>query len=354
MRTRYLSAYLSVFFISAMRLIPVAATAEPPLVPTSGLTSGLTSGAASGEVIVGTGDHRYRWVHDWIRLPAEVSLGGTHGCIMVDRQDRVYVNTEGAYAVLVFAPDGTLVDKWGQDYRGQAHGMFMSREPDGAEHLWLAQFGRHEVVRFSLGGVVEMTLPFPQSCPAYGSPDEYKPTSVTVAPNGDVYTADGYGKGWVHQYHAEGTWVRSWDGSAGASGKFDTPHGIGIDTRTDPPQVIVCDRGNHRLQRFTLDGTWLGTVDGFRHPCKVIFRDGAAVVPDLDGRVTILDRDWHVLAQLGDNPDVSQRANYGLAPATWRDGIFTAPHGAAWDSHGNLYVQDWNQTGRITKLERLR
>jgi hypothetical protein len=35
-------------------------------------------------------------------------------------------------------------------------------------------------------------------------------------------------------------------------------------------------------------------------------------------------------------------------------GIFTAPHGLSFDKEGNLYVEDWNQTGRVTKLAKLK
>lgn len=319
----------------------------------TGCDSRPTASAPTYATVIGEGTHRYGWVQDWAKLPPGVTLGGTHGCIMVDSKDRIYVNTEGDYAVLVFTPDGTLVDKWGQDFRKQAHGMFLSREADGSEHIWLAHFGRHQVVKFSLDGKVEMILPFPKDCPAYAKTEDYKPTAVAVAPNGDIYAADGYGKSWVHQYKADGTWIRSWDGSQGKSGKFNQPHGIGIDVRQNPVEVAVCDRGNRRIQRFTLDGQWLGVVEGFRRPCKVVFRDGAVVVPDLEGRATILDKDWKVITQLGDNPDQKQWAKYGLPPEQWKDGIFIAPHGAAWDSQGNLYVQDWNKLGRITKLARI-
>ena len=37
----------------------------------------------------------------------------------------------------------------------------------------------------------------------------------------------------------------------------------------------------------------------------------------------------------------------------WKDGHFTAPHGAAADSEGHVYVMDWNFLGRMTRLERL-
>ncbi|HUR39476.1 MAG TPA: hypothetical protein VM222_08275, partial [Planctomycetota bacterium] len=33
---------------------------------------------------------------------------------------------------------------------------------------------------------------------------------------------------------------------------------------------------------------------------------------------------------------------------------FTAPHGACWDSKGDLYVEDWNKSGRVNKLKRVK
>ena len=33
-------------------------------------------------------------------------------------------------------------------------------------------------------------------------------------------------------------------------------------------------------------------------------------------------------------------------------GTFTAPHGLGFTENGDLYVQDWNQTGRVTKLRK--
>ena len=303
---------------------------------------------------MGAGAHQYRWVKDWATLPGDVTFGGTHGCIVIDSQDRVYVNTEGEYAVLVFSPAGKLIGKWGQDHRKAAHGMCLFRQADGTEVIWLAHFAQHTATKFSLDGKILQTITYPHMAGMYTKADEFKPTAVAVAPNGDVYVTDGYGKGWVHQFHADGSYVRSWNGSAGAAGIFKTPHGIGVDTRFDPPQVVVADRANHRLQRFTLNGDYLGVVNDLRLPCKVIFGGDDVVVPDLQGRVTIFDKNFQVVTQLGDNPDPKLRGNYKVKPEQWQDGAFLAPHGAAWDSKGNLYVEDWNQTGRVTRLERKR
>ena len=127
-----------------------------------------------------------------------------------------------------------------------------------------------------------------------------------------------------------------------------------VDTRGAEPELIVADRENHRLQRFDRQGQLLGVVEGMlRRPCKIQQRGEYLVIPDLAGRVTILDGDNQLVTHLGDNPDVAKRADNGVPPDEWVDGEFIAPHSAVWDQDGNLYVMDWNRHGRITKLRRL-
>jgi hypothetical protein len=75
-----------------------------------------------------------------------------------------------------------------------------------------------------------------------------------------------------------------------------------------------------------------------------------AAVAELESRVTVLDKTGTPVAFLGDNPNKAEWANFGVSPQEQQLGIFTAPHGLSFDKAGNLYVQDWNKTGRITKL----
>jgi len=82
--------------------------------------------------------------------------------------------------------------------------------------------------------------------------------------------------------------------------------------------------------------------------------DGDVVIPDLQGRVTIFDKDMKLVTHLGDNADPTLRGNYNVPVEKWKDGQFTAPHGGTWDHDGNLYVMDWNVVGRVSKLQRIR
>lgn len=308
---------------------------------------------AQAPIVLGVGTHRYEWVKSWGPLPANADYGNTHGGIVMDEAERLYVNTDTTKAVLMFDTDGRFIGSWGQEFAGGLHGMTIVRECGGQEVIYLTHTGRHEVVKASLDGKVLSTLPFPTTSGVYGAPGEYLPTGVAVAPNGNVYTADGYGKSWVHQYDPAGAYVRSWGGPGNTDGKFNTPHGIWIDTRSPTPVVVVADRENGRLQFFDLDGKFLKAVAGFRRPCGVHQLGEDLLVPDLAGRVTIVGKDDQILTHLGDNPDPGLRANNGVDRDKWEDGVFIAPHSARWDNDGNLYVMDWNFRGRVSKLRRI-
>jgi hypothetical protein len=70
--------------------------------------------------------------------------------------------------------------------------------------------------------------------------------------------------------------------------------------------------------------------------------------------VTILDKDNVPVAFLGDNRDRKQWANYTVAPGEVSSAIFSAAHGCFIDKDANIYISDWNSTGRITKLARVK
>lgn len=304
-------------------------------------------------IVLGEKGHKYEWVHDWAKLPDGMSFGNTHGCVLVDSKDNVYMNTDTENAVIVFAPDGKFVKSWGKDLAGGLHGMAIVKEGD-REFLYLTHIGRHQVFKATLDGEILWTLDYPKDSGIYATANEYNPTSIAVAANGDFYVADGYGKSWVHQYNAKREYVKSWGGLGAEIGKMATPHGIWLDTRGEKPALAVADRENHRLQSFALDGASLGLLSSdVRRPCHLHQRGKELVIADLAGRITLLDGANKVIEHLGDNPDESLRAQNGVPREKWKDGEFISPHCACFDSKGDIYVVDWNSLGRISKLKRV-
>jgi len=316
-----------------------------------------TAAAVEGEIILGPAGHRYRWVPDWLQLPDGMELGNTHGCVAVDSQGRIFFNTDSENAVVIVAPDGTVESTWGKEWAGGLHGMTIVQEEKG-EFVYLSHIGRHEIAKATLDGEIVWTSPFPKESGTYENAGQYKPTGIAVAPNGQIYVGDGYGQSWCHRFSPEGKYLGSFGGPGTEPGKMRTPHGMIIETVGDASYVVVCDRENHRLQRFDLDGNLVRVeAPGLRRPCNGVFAGDVLAIADLMGRVTLLGLDdkgeRFVIAHLGDNPEPKRRGVNGVPREEWADGAFLSPHGIGADAAGNLYVLDWNRNGRVSKLEKI-
>jgi hypothetical protein len=302
---------------------------------------------------VGSGSHRYEIVEGWGTLPRGMAYGYTHG-VVVDSRDRVYIHNQSKDAVIVFDREGNFLTSWGREFEKGAHGMFLNRE-NGSEYLYFADYERHVIVKTTLGGDVLWTIGTPKLPDVYKTEDQYKPTDVAVAPNGDFYVCDGYGQSWVHQYDRNAEWIRSWGGVGSEPGKMKCPHGVWIDTRGPEPVLLVADRSNIRIQIFSLDGKHQGFVtEELRHPCCFYQFDDELYIPDLWGRVTIFDKNNKLITHLGDFPDVWKRPGWPNIPHSDRHlGKFVSPHAVCVDSRRDLYVVEWVSDGRVTKLKRL-
>jgi hypothetical protein len=127
-----------------------------------------------------------------------------------------------------------------------------------------------------------------------------------------------------------------------------------MDTRGAGPILVVADRRNNRLQRFTLDGTHIDFVPGFKLPCHFDEQKGAVVIPDLQGRVTLMDRDNKIIEHLGDsNATTGSNPLRNQPRDNFIPGQFICPHGACFDHEGNIFVVEWVEVGRVTKLRKV-
>jgi hypothetical protein len=300
---------------------------------------------------LGSGKYTYEWDGNWAKLPQGTKFGFTHG-IITDKQDRVFVHSTCDHAVMIFDGDGNFIKSWGKEWESHAHGMFYNME-DGKEFLYLTSNGRQDMVKTTLDGEVVMKIGMPPVKDVYAKPETYRPTDTAIAPNGDIYVTDGYGESWIHRYDKTGRHIQSWGGSGSEPGKMNCPHGIWIDTRKKDPEVYVADRGNNRLQIFTLDGKHLRFVTAeLRRPCCFFQFGEDMYIPDLDSRVTIFDRNDKLITHLGDS-DLYKTSGWPNIQYKLQPGKFSSPHACCVDSRGDIYVSEWISDGRVTKLRRV-
>jgi sugar lactone lactonase YvrE len=302
--------------------------------------------------MIGSATHRYEVQQGWGQLPEGLEYGYTHG-ICVDSQDRVYVHHTGKQSVIVFDRDGRFLSSWGDEFEGGAHGFYLHQE-DGQERLYFADTQRAMVVKTTLDGEVLLRIAAPDRPDLYDAERRYMPTDVCVAPNGDIYVADGYGEYYVHHYDAAGTYIRSWGGRGSEPGRIIQPHGISLNLRGEEPELYVADRRNYRLQVFTLDGKHKRFVEhNVDMPCSFYFFGDEVYIPDLHSRVTILDGEDRLITHLGEDQQAYKQQDWPNLPRSFfRPDKFSSPHGVCVDSRGDVYVAEWISYGRVTKLVR--
>jgi hypothetical protein len=340
----------------------LAASAAAGVAP---LILGVTDKASRKAPVLGDGDHQYEAIHDWGTLPDTIRFGNTHG-VCEDSQGHIYIHhtvhstSESADTIVVFDQDGKFVRSWGRQFKSGAHGLSIRKE-GSEEFLYLCDFQHGIVTKRTLKGQEVFTLGYPAESPAYQSKDgsavSYKPTNVAIAPNGDIYIGDGYGSSYINQYNQKAEFIRTFGGLGKGPGQLDCPHGLWVDTRADAPVLVVADRSNVRLQRFTLDGQHIDLILGTtKMPCHFHERNGEVVIPDLWSKVVVLDSSNRVVAALGDGDYSTQpewRRAREQARTTFLPGRFLCPHGACFDHDGNIFVVEWVEVGRVTKLRKV-
>lgn len=324
--------------------------------------------------ILGEGEHVYELVHDWAVLPEQFTWQTTHN-VAVDGENRLYVIHEGRAeqtehpSIFVFDEKGTFVRAFGSEFQGGGHGLEVRKEAEG-EFLYVTGYQQvKKIAKFTLEGekVWEKFAPMASGLFAEGEDtqpekvwgrDRYMPTNFAFLPDGGFYVADGYGSHTVLRYDAAGDWVQTIGAPGKEDGQFNLPHGVWIDDRkADDPLLVVADRANARLQWFDLEGNHRLTMTDFILPANVDRFGDLLLVPDLSARITLLDKENQMI-HLGEDPEwrkavLEDKMAMRRNPSGWVSGKFIHPHDACFDAEGNIFVAEWVDTGRISKLRKV-
>ncbi|ASJ91022.1 peptidyl-alpha-hydroxyglycine alpha-amidating lyase family protein [Porphyrobacter sp. CACIAM 03H1] len=139
--------------------------------------------------------------------------------------------------VFKFAPDGTLLAKWGAGLFVMPHGI--SIDPEGK--VWITDVAHEQVFRFSPEGQLELTLG--ERGVTRQDPGHFgRPADVAFLP-GRVLVADGYVNTRIAEFSPAGQFVRDW-------GDFRIAHAVAV----DEARIYVADRENARIQIFDHGG----------------------------------------------------------------------------------------------------
>jgi DNA-binding beta-propeller fold protein YncE len=191
------------------------------------------------------------------RLPhtiRAIKVGDTLGyptAVAQDRSGLLYIlhRGEDTDPVLVVNPDGRVIRSWGKGLFKIPHSIRI--DPGG--NIWTVDAASSTLMKFTPDGRKLMEIAVGGQ-PAVASGFSGT-TDVAFGPDGRLFISDGYGNARILEYTADGRRVREWGSPGSGPGQFQQPHGIAVDSRG---VIYVADRRNGRVQRFNLDGKYLG------------------------------------------------------------------------------------------------
>jgi DNA-binding beta-propeller fold protein YncE len=305
------------------------------------------------ESIVGSGKYTYRVNEAWQRPPEGLEIRAC--AVSVDSQDRVYCfNRNPEHPVVIFDRNGDFLSSWGAGLFTFPHAIRIVRE-NGQDVVWLCDEHHQTFQKFTTDGKLLQTIGEKGARSDTGVPaDDFSsqawrkvthgggpfnlPTDIAFAPDGSIFMTDGYGNARVHKFSPDAGYLFSWGEPGTAPGQFNLPHGVWVDRRD---RVLVADRENDRVQVFDQNGklqeVWPTELIG---PAFFYVDDDDVVyIPEHNGgRISILTLDGERLARWGDGP------------------VHRSCHGIWVDSHGDLYVVqpgEWGRVRRVVKYERV-
>jgi hypothetical protein len=302
----------------------------------------------------------YRSIENWAQMPqgrvwgsvsaVDIDLDGTsvwvaercgaQGFIPPSQmKEGVPFNCDGSQLapILKFDAAGQLVKSFGAGLLVFPHGLHVDREgnvwvTDGVDRGGKGQ----QVLKFGPDGALLMRLG--KAGIAGSGPDEFNaPSAVVVAPNGDIFVADGHGRDTnarIVKFSKDGKFIKTWGKKGSAPGELDIPHAIAIDSQG---RLFVGDRQNNRIQIFDQDGKFLDQWAQFSRPSGIyIDRNDVIYVADSESESVAKNHDgWKRGIRVGSAKDGTVTA-FIPDPVEKATGT-SAAEGVAADAMANIY-----------------
>ncbi len=294
----------------------------------------------------------YQTIESWGNLPNGRVWGATSAVYPAsDGSGNIWVaercgqndcaGSEDVAPILLFSASGEVIRSFGEGLFAWPHGIFV----DGDNNVWVTDArvsgGKGaQVHKFSENGELLMSLGT-TGYAGHGQHEFRGPSDVLVAPNGDIFVADGHGRGQfansgdrIMKFNANGEFLMAWGSTGTAPGEFQDPHALALDSQG---RLYVGDRENRRVQIFDQNGNYINHYNQFGRPSGLFI--------DKQDNIYVADSESRTISNPG-----YRRGIWIADPHGWITGFIPDPEpnpeeigtslaeGVAVDSDGNIYA----------------
>jgi sugar lactone lactonase YvrE len=336
------------------------------------ISFGPASSSAQAPAPVNDRPNPYKTVEGWAKMPAGRTWGST-SAVAIDRDgksvwvgERCGQNTcvgSDLDPILLFNERGELVRSFGKGLINWPHGMFVDHEgnvwvtdardnrpaparaapgaaPAAAPATPPAQPAKvtgHQVHKFSPRGDLLLTLGTAGGArtPGYF----FQPNAVLVAPNGDIFVAEGHASNAeatarILKFDRTGKFLMEWGSWGKGEGQFDQPHALAMDSQG---RLFVGDRGNNRIFIYSQDGKLLDTWFQFSRASGIFIdkNDVIYVADSESGSIEPSRPEWQRGIRIG-NAKTGEVTHFIPDPVKETRNT-SAAEGVAVDARGNVY-----------------
>jgi len=251
---------------------------------------------------------------------------------------------------------GAVLANFGKGVMVTPHGIAVDKQGN----VWLADFSGnkagtkgHQVHKFSPKGEKLLSLGI-AGTPGSADGQFNQPNDVIVGPDGSIYVADGHdaqgmttpnavaegikrgATSRISKFSSDGKFIKSWGGIGVRHGEFRTPHALAFDAKG---RLWVADRGNHRIELFDQNGTYLESRYTFGRPSGIFIKGDTVYVIDSESG-PYNHPNWRDGVRIG---SVDEDRVVGFIPPFEREDRMyqgTAGEGVAVDADGNVYAAE--------------
>ena len=251
---------------------------------------------------------------------------------------------------------GAVLANFGKGVMVTPHGIAVDRQGN----VWIADFAANQagtkgqqVHKFSPTG--DKLLSLGVAGKAGNADGQFnQPNDVVVGPDGSIYVADGHeaqgmtsanavAEGIRHgatsrisKFSPDGKFIKSWGGIGVRHGEFRTPHALAFDSRG---RLWVADRGNHRIEIFDQNGTYLESRYTYGRVSGLFIKGDTVYAIDSESG-PYNHPNWRDGVRIG--PLDEDRITGFIPPFDRDDRVYqgTAGEGVAVDADGNVYAAE--------------